>query len=137
VAFFLASDNCSTNLRWCARFSTTNCAKMYDMSLSDKQDGLLEDAGWQFGSKLWTEHVWDAFVLVSLLCDNEARSQLLEVPHGGMQKDWFTTAMESHDLRIIHEGQDDIDHTCDACTCKFEEVLPDGMKIICMSPLQI
>ena len=72
---------------------------MYDMSLSDKQDGLLEDASWQFGSKLWTEHVWDTFVLMSLLRDNEARGRLLEVPHGGMQKDRFTTAMES---RVYH-----------------------------------
>ena len=110
---------------------------MYDMSLSDKQDGLLKDSGWQFGSKLRTEHVWDAFVLISLLRDHEACSWLLEVPHGGMQKDWFTTAMESRNLRIIHEGQDEIDHTCDACTRKFEEVLPDGTKIIRMSPFQI
>jgi hypothetical protein len=110
---------------------------MYDMSLSDKQDGLLKDSGWQFGSKLRTEHVWDAFVLISLLRDHEARGRLLEVPHGGMQKDRFTTAMESRNLRIIHEGQDEIDHTCDACTRKFEEVLPDGTKIIRTSPFQI
>jgi hypothetical protein len=41
------------------------------MSLSDKQDGFLESAGWQFGSKLRTEHVWDAFVLITLLRDCE------------------------------------------------------------------
>ena len=110
---------------------------MYDMSLSDKQDGLLEDSGWQFGSKLRTEHVWDAFVLMSLLRDHGARSWLLEVPHGSMQKDRFTTAMESHNLHIIHEGQDEIDHTCNACTRKFEEVLPDGTKITHTSPFQI
>lgn len=107
------------------------------MSLSNRQNGLLEDAGWQFGSKLRTEHVWDAFVLISLLRDHEARGRLLEVPHNGMQKDRFTMAMEERNLRIIHEGQDEIDHTCDACTRKFEEVLPDGTKIIRTSPLQL
>jgi len=99
------------------------------MSLSDRQNGLLEDSGWQFGSKLRTEHVWDAFVLISLLRDHEDRGRLLEVPHGGMQKDRFTTAMEERNLRIIHEGQDEIDHTCDTCTRKFKEVLPDGTII--------
>jgi hypothetical protein len=99
------------------------------MSLSDQHNRLLEDSGWQFGSKLQTEHVWDAFVLISLLRDHEDRGRLLEVPHGGMQKDQFTTAMEERKLRIIHEGQDEIDHTCDTCTRKFEEVLPDGTII--------
>ena len=103
------------------------------MSLSDRQNGLLEDSGWQFSSKLRTEHVWDAFVLISLLRDHEARGWLLEVPHGGMQKDWFTTAMEEGNRHIIHESQDEIDHTCDTCTHKFEEVLPDGTIITCTS----
>ena len=103
------------------------------MSLSDRQNGLLEDSGWQFGSKLRTEHVWDAFVLISLLRDHEARGRLLEVPHGGMQKDWFTTVMEERNLHIIHEGQDEIDHTCNTCMRKFKEVLPDGTIITCTS----
>jgi len=103
------------------------------MSLSDKQDGLLESAGWQFGSKLRTEHVWDAFVLISLLRNHEARGHQLEVPHSGLQKDRFTAVMEECNLHIILEGQDEIDHACDSCTHTFEEVLPDGTKNICKS----
>ena len=114
------------------RFSATNCAKVYDMSLSDRQNGLLESAGWQFGSKLRTEHVWDAFVLITLLRDCEASHRQLEVPHSGLQKNRFTSAMEERNLRIIHDGQDEIDHICDSCTRTFTEVLPDGTKIIRM-----
>jgi hypothetical protein len=76
-------------------------------------------------------HVWDTFVLISLLHDHEACSWLLEVPHGGIQKDRFTTAMEERNLRIIHEGQDGIDHNCDTCACKFKEVLPDRTILTC------
>jgi hypothetical protein len=50
-----------------------------------------------------------------------------------MQKDQFTTVMEERNLRIIHEGQDEIDHTCDTCMRKFKEVLPDGTIITCTS----
>jgi hypothetical protein len=100
------------------------------MSLSDKQDGFLESAGWQFGSKLRTEHVWDAFVLITLLRDCEGRGRQLEVPHTGLQKNRFTTAMEERNLRIIQNGQDEIDHTCQTCTRTFEEISIDGTKTI-------
>jgi hypothetical protein len=105
------------------------------MSLSDRENGYLESAGWQFGSKLRTEHVWDAFVLITLMRDCETRFRQLEVPYGGLQKDRFIAAMEERNLRIICDGQDEIDHVCDVCTRTFTEVLPDGTKITRTSPL--
>ncbi|KAJ7448769.1 hypothetical protein FB451DRAFT_997450, partial [Mycena latifolia] len=46
-------------------FSATNCAKSYDIALSDRTS--LETGGWQFGLKLTPNHIWDVFVLKSLL----------------------------------------------------------------------
>ncbi|KAJ7431561.1 hypothetical protein B0H11DRAFT_1664812, partial [Mycena galericulata] len=45
-------------------FSATNCAKLYDITLSDRTS--LESGGWQFGLKLTPNHIWDAFVIKSL-----------------------------------------------------------------------
>jgi len=135
VGHCFSTNRCCTDLQQCVRFSATNCAKVYDMSLSDRDNGHLESAGWQFGSKLRTEHVWDAFVLITLIRDCDARFRQLEVPHSGLQKDRFTAAMEERNLRIICDGQDEIDHVCDTCTRTFTEVLPNGTKITRMSPL--
>ncbi|KAJ7226864.1 hypothetical protein GGX14DRAFT_627313 [Mycena pura] len=48
-------------------FSATNCAKLYDLALSDR--AKLETGGWQFGLKLTPNHIWDGFVIKSLLDD--------------------------------------------------------------------
>jgi hypothetical protein len=105
------------------------------MSLLDRENNHLASANWQFGSKLQTEHVWDTFVLITLIRDCDARFRQLEVPNSGLQKDRFTAAMEEHNLCIICDSQNEIDHVCDTCTRTFTEVLPDGTKVTRTSPL--
>jgi hypothetical protein len=65
------------------------------MSLSGWKMNELENAGWKFGFKLTTEHIWDTFVVFSLIEDCLSRNVVLEVPHGGKQKqkDSFKEAM--------------------------------------------
>ena len=63
------------------------------MSLSGRDNKELEAAGWQFGFKLTTEHIWDGFTCLSLLEDHVERHVQLEVPHKGKQRDRFTEAM--------------------------------------------
>jgi len=121
------------------RVSATNCARTYELAQSRQEPEDFVDQGWQFGSKLTTEHVWDAFVLLSLLEDHEERQTVLQLPHTGMQKDRFTTEMANRNERIIHEGQPEIAHYCDKCMriyrgdggeChKVEAVVMDGLTI--------
>ena len=66
----LATPFSSTHLV-ISRFSATNCAEVYDMSLSGRNTKPLLESGWQFGFKLKTEHIWDAFVILTLLRDCE------------------------------------------------------------------
>jgi len=108
------------------RFSATNCAKVYDMSLSGRNTKPLLESGWQFGFKLKTEHIWDAFVILTLLRDCERRGRTLNLPHDGNQKDRFTAAMEERNTRIVREGQDELRHRCKKCTRTYEWYEDDG-----------
>jgi len=77
-------------------------------------------------TQLKTEHIWDVFVILTLLCDHEARGRLLDLPHDGHQKDRFTAAMEERNLRIIREGQSELSHRCKKCTRVYEWHDEDG-----------
>ena len=96
------------------------------MSLSGRNTQPLLESGWQFGFKLKTEHIWDAFVILTLLRDRETRGRLLDLPHDGHQKDRFTAAMEESNLRIIQEGQSELSHRCKKCTRIYEWHDKDG-----------
>ncbi|KAJ7112413.1 hypothetical protein C8R43DRAFT_1138890 [Mycena crocata] len=94
-------------------FSATNSAKLYDISLSDRHN--LETGGWQFGLKLTTNHIWDAFTIKSLLDDCDRNAKLLQVAHVGDQDTRFKAAMEARNERMILQGQDEVPHYCDRC----------------------
>ncbi|KAJ6498189.1 hypothetical protein DFH09DRAFT_945566 [Mycena vulgaris] len=100
-------------------FSATNCAKMYDIALSDRRN--MEIGGWQFGLKLTPNHIWDAFVIKSLLDDRDRNSTLLQVDHVGDQHLRFQAAMEERNERIIRLGQDEVPHYCDRCMRIWED----------------
>ncbi|KAF8075908.1 hypothetical protein FPV67DRAFT_1649010 [Lyophyllum atratum] len=105
-------------------FSATNCALSYDKALSQREVNNLEDAGWQFGMSLTTEHVWDAFVIWTLWSDHRKRNIELSVPHTGLQKDRFTVLMDSRNEHVILYGQEEVPHYCNKCMRVFTG--PDG-----------
>jgi hypothetical protein len=76
-----------------------------------------EDPNWKFGTKLTIEHVWDAFMLLSLLKDHEEQGRVLKLPHTRKLKDRFMKEMADHNERIICEGQSEIAHCCEMCMC--------------------
>jgi hypothetical protein len=99
------------------------------MSLSERQIHELDAAGWQFGFKLTTEHIWDSFVCLSLLEDRLDQNVRLEVPHGGKQKHRFEEAMHERNEQIVRLGQLEMNHYCDTCTRFFKSTGPDGETI--------
>ena len=83
----------------------------------------MKDGEWQFVPRLRTEHVWDTFVLVSLLDDKLRYRQRLQVPHTSLQKDRFTKAMEERNKDIIYNGQPDVvRHARDKCLRMYKTV---------------
>ena len=107
----ISVDCCS----WLSRFSATNCARAYDIALSRQQESDLALGGWQFCTTLTAEHIWDAFVIYTLLQDHCARDICMQVPHMGSQKDRFTELMKQRNDHVILYGQDKVLHTCDKC----------------------
>jgi hypothetical protein len=86
------------------------------MSLGGTYLKGLKDTGWQFGSRLTTEHVWDAFIILCLIEDKQRANQFLQVPHTGAQKDRFRDAMAERNQDFVLNGQPGIiDHACDKC----------------------
>lgn len=81
----------------------------------------LKGTDWQFGLELTTEHVWNAFVIVSLLEDKLRARQQLHVPHTGAQKDRFRESMAAWNRDIVLNGQPDaVGHACDKCFRIYE-----------------
>ncbi|KAF8064136.1 hypothetical protein FPV67DRAFT_1671883 [Lyophyllum atratum] len=98
------------NIAW---KSATNCARTYLSSMS-RTNNLPDN--WPYTASLDGEHVYDAFVILSLLRDHISRHSTLVVPHTGDQNKRFTDAMKERNDRIRVAGQPEINHWCTKCT---------------------
>ncbi|KAJ7580731.1 hypothetical protein C8J56DRAFT_1169107 [Mycena floridula] len=79
--------------------SASNSTSLYNTTLAGRkfQDS---EGGWKFGSKVTTDHIWDAFMIKSLIEDHVRTGGILVVPHTGDQRDCFTAAMTDRNNRI-------------------------------------
>ncbi|KZP29406.1 hypothetical protein FIBSPDRAFT_727349, partial [Athelia psychrophila] len=103
--------------------SAINCARLYNLSIGQDSGPLL--AGWPTYT-LSSDHVWDAFIILSLLEDHQTQKSILCVPHGG---------------GIWLYGHDKLHHVCDKCSHIFTDkdgnsrfyfvVVIDGISIGC------
>jgi hypothetical protein len=112
------------------RMSAANCAHSYQHSLSTKHE---LPPSWQFGSSLSHKHVYDGFVLLSLLQDHQARQSTLIVPHTGPQKDRFKTAMQERNAHIRLYGQPELRHRCNKCVHVYPAANGEGKLIFTFS----
>ncbi|TFK45431.1 hypothetical protein OE88DRAFT_1721508 [Heliocybe sulcata] len=116
--------------------SATNGARTYDTCLSHPEN---QPEGWRFSFSLCTEHVWDGFLILSLLEDYTRRDELLRVPHTGDQKDRYLDAVRERNLRFCRSGQPEWAHYCEKCmafskdedgtTYKLHVLVTDGLTI--------
>lgn len=114
---------CDTKSDLNNRFSASNASRLYDYTLTDHI--YFHSSEWGFSNRLTTNHVWDAFIILSLLEDSLSSSRHLKVPHTGAQTNRFNVAMEERNARIILNGQPDaVQHACDRCMRIFS--MPDG-----------
>jgi hypothetical protein len=70
---------------------------------------------WPFTLTISADQVWTGFISLALLEDYTARQQTLIVPHSGLQKDRFTTAIQARNSRIRLYGQPELRHHCKKC----------------------
>ena len=97
--------------------SATNAAHIYHHSLSRLDPTQCSIARY----KLRTEHVWDGYVIRSLLCDATDRAYVLTVPHTGDQKDRFLAAMEARNAHMRRSGQKEFTHWCTKCVRRYDD----------------
>ncbi|KIJ07348.1 hypothetical protein PAXINDRAFT_90571 [Paxillus involutus ATCC 200175] len=98
--------------------SATNCARLYNFSLSGGKEAPM---GYPIKFELTQEHVWDAFVITSLLDDCKCRKKTLPVPHTGAQRDRFTAATVARNRRIrLYGFEESRLHLCCRCTHFYE-----------------
>ncbi|KAJ7712770.1 hypothetical protein B0H16DRAFT_1342021 [Mycena metata] len=107
--------NLFTNLLLISWTSATNGARVYNETLSQPEKRPDHPDWMDTSFKLRPEHVWDGFLLISLLEDYEARGATLRVPHTGDQKDRFTAVMQERNTRIQLCGQPEWGHYCTKC----------------------
>lgn len=91
-------------------------------------DGETISQEWPFTFTLQSPHVWDAFVILSLLEDCNRQSTTLDVPHDGSQRDRFSSAIHRRNIRIQHYGLPEVPHRCDRCT-RYYDRRTSGMGI--------
>jgi hypothetical protein len=102
-----------------AHMSSGNCAATYLRTfLSECRTNF--PANWGYKPSLNGRHVWDAFVILSLLQDCMRRSTHLIVPDGGSQSTRFTTASLERNERMRTEGQPQVEHSCSLCLRTYE-----------------
>ncbi|KAF9034412.1 hypothetical protein BDZ89DRAFT_1227227 [Hymenopellis radicata] len=97
--------------------SATNGARIYNEYLSRPEERPVHP-NWppERSFKLRTEHVWDAFLILSLLEDQlEHDSLSLSVPDTGDQSKRFTDAVRARNDRMRKTGQPEYAHFCDKC----------------------
>lgn len=94
------------------RVSAANCAHIYNTTLAEKTHRLADT----LNPFLKGDHVWLAFIILSLLEDCQYRDTILDVTHFGEQQDRFREAVASRNLRVQQNGLPDIQHYCLKCT---------------------
>ncbi|KAJ7662582.1 hypothetical protein DFH06DRAFT_987125 [Mycena polygramma] len=120
--------------------SATNAARVYDTCLS-KPENRPTHKDWPptQSYKLRTEHVWDGFLILSLLEDYDERNEILQVPNTGEQSVWFNDAVRERNARFRLCGQPEYAHYCDRCirVWKDGDALSKPASFILRSPFLI
>ncbi|KAG9314694.1 hypothetical protein JVU11DRAFT_5501 [Chiua virens] len=93
--------------------SASSCANIYNRSLVQSKSPPPE---WPIGFAISSDHVWDAFILYSLLEDTVDRNEFLVVNHTGAQHARFTELVRARNERMRIDGQPEISHFCSKCT---------------------
>lgn len=109
-------------------------SREYEAALTDHT--YFDSTEWNLSNRLKTEHVWDSFVIYSLLEDYQSQGLFLEVLHTGEQANRFKDAMKQRNQRIVFFGQPDaVRHVCDKCMRVFKH--EDGSFCKCFLVLLI
>ena len=107
--------------------SATNCARLYNTSLSGSH---APPPDWSFEFKLKSDHVYNAFMILSLMEDAAIRQEQLVIPHTGLDKDCFKQAIQARNTRMQLYNQPEIHHYCRKCTRFLSNGKTSGLEVV-------
>ncbi|KAG2152699.1 hypothetical protein DEU56DRAFT_727492 [Suillus clintonianus] len=106
--------------------SGTNCARIYNSSVSRQNEFPLQ---WP-SPEVTLDHVWDTFIIISLLEDCRHRKRSLIVKQTGTQSERFNDAMAHRNQRMRSFGQPDARrHKCTKCCRVYEASTDAGLSV--------
>jgi hypothetical protein len=98
------------------RTSGTNCARIYNASISKDSLQSSLPVDWQTTFQMDVEDVWNAFYTYSLCLDCHERQETMELPHvAASQTERLSTLLKARNGRMAGTGQEEWNHACDLC----------------------
>ncbi|KAJ7128595.1 hypothetical protein C8R44DRAFT_909853 [Mycena epipterygia] len=117
--FYTTADLCElfANMMVTAWTSGTNCARIYNTSISKDALEPLLPLDWQTTFQMDVEDVWNAFYTYSLRLDYHERQDVMELPHNSVssQAERLRALLEVRNSRMAGTGQEEWNHACDLC----------------------
>ncbi|KAJ7278736.1 hypothetical protein C8J57DRAFT_1059707, partial [Mycena rebaudengoi] len=116
--FYTTSDLCElfANMMMTAWTSATNCARIYNTSISKSYLESLLPVDWQTTFQMDVDDVWNAFYTYSLCLDYYERQETMELPHSvPSQAERLRALLEARNSRMAGTGQEEWSHACDLC----------------------
>ncbi|KAF8964966.1 hypothetical protein BDZ97DRAFT_1659637 [Flammula alnicola] len=104
--------NMFMNLMLISWTSATNCAEVYNRSLSKMENHPKE---WDFSFELRSELIWNGISHLAILEHYEHEGKTLVVPHGSKQKDRLSEPIRERNKLFEDEGQPEWAHYCEKC----------------------
>ncbi|KAJ7275993.1 hypothetical protein C8J57DRAFT_1061935 [Mycena rebaudengoi] len=121
--FYLAVNLCElfSNMMATAWTSATNCAHIYNTSISNNSLRSSLPTDWQTSFDLDVEDVWNGFFSYALLLDHYERKEPLKVQHNASsQPERLRPALEARNIRMAGTGQEEWNHACEACCYMYQ-----------------
>ncbi|KAJ7080155.1 hypothetical protein B0H15DRAFT_787367 [Mycena belliarum] len=127
--FYTTADLCElfANMMVSAWTSGTNCARIYNTSIS--KSALESDLpiDWQTTFQMDVDDVWNAFYTYSLRLDYHERQEVMELQHNApSQADRLRSLLEVRNSNMAGTGQEEWNHACDLCCYIYLD--PDADK---------
>ncbi|KAJ7255485.1 hypothetical protein B0H12DRAFT_534610 [Mycena haematopus] len=116
--FYTTSDLCElfANMMMTAWTSATNCARIYNTSISKSYLESALPVDWQTTFQMDVDDVWNAFYTYSLCLDYYERQETMELPHSApLQAERLRALLEGRNSRMAGTGQEEWNHACDLC----------------------
>lgn len=132
VAIYFVSSNVPSD-RSITSTSATSCAHIYNLALANAESTNFPNTKW-FTKDVTMDHVWNAFIITSLLEDCRQQRCILEVDQRHNQSERFTQAMLDRNRRMrLYNQPLARRHFCSKCT----RVVSDDEGNIGESPLSV